>query len=459
MTRFRSVNPATGEELQSFEALGDEALEERLERSVDAWTRARESSIGERAERMGRAAEVLEAGKQAYARLMTLEMGKPIEQAVGEVEKCAWVCRHYAEHAEAYLSAEEVETDARRSYVRYRPLGPVLAVMPWNFPFWQVFRFAAPALMAGNVALLKHAPNVPQCAVAIEGVFRKAGFPEGTFQNLFLEEGRVADVLADDRVRAATLTGSVAAGRAVAAEAGGQVKKTVLELGGSDPFVVMPTADLDAALETAVRARVQNSGQSCIAAKRFVVHEEVADAFTDGLVERMEALRVGDPQESGTDVGPLAREDLRDRLARQVEESVEAGAERLLGGEPPEGPGWYYPPTVLASVPPRAPARAEELFGPVAAVVRITSPGEAAEVANETDFGLGASVWTGDDAERSLLLDRIEAGVIAVDGMVASDPRVPFGGVKASGYGRELGRHGIREFANVQTVQIYDGEA
>ncbi len=454
MTPFRSENPATGETLQTFEPLDGDALEERLERAGRAFRELRDAPLSGRAERMERAAEILEDGEQAYARLMTLEMGKPVDQAAAEVRKCAWVCRHYAEHAEAYLSAEEVEADADRTFVRYRPLGPVLAVMPWNYPFWQVFRFAAPALMAGNVGLLKHAPNVPQCAVAVEGVFRKAGFPEGAFQNLFLEEDRVADVLADDRVRAATLTGSTGAGRAVAAEAGRRVKKTVLELGGSDPFVVMPSADLEAALETAVRARIQNSGQSCIAAKRFVVHRRVADAFTRGLVERMDGLEVGDPQSSDTDVGPLAREDLRRRLHRQVTESLDAGAERLLGGEPPEGPGWFYPPTVLASVPEGAPARTEELFGPAAVVLRADGADEAVELANETDFGLGAAVWTGDDAERSLFLDRIEAGVVAVNGMVASDPRVPFGGVKASGYGRELGRHGIREFVNVQTVHL-----
>jgi len=454
MTGFRSVNPATGEILQSFDALGDDALEARLARALEASAAARRSSFSERAERMARAADVLEQGKQAYARLMTLEMGKPVDQAVAEVERCAGVCCNYAEHAEAYQSAEEVETDADRTFVRYRPLGPLLAVMPWNYPFWQVFRFAAPALMAGNVGLLKHAPNVPQCAVALEGIFRKAGFPEGAFQNLFLEEETVGDVVADDRVRAVSLTGSVAAGRAVAAAAGRQVKKTVLELGGSDPFVVMPSADLEEALSVAVRARTQNSGQSCIAAKRFVVHEDIADAFTRGLVERMEALEVGDPQSSSTDVGPLAREDLRDRLHGQVTASVEAGAGCPLGGSPADRPGWFYPPTVLTSVPEEAPARTEELFGPVAVVLRAGNAGEAVRIADETAFGLGAALWTEDDAERSHFVDRIEAGVVAVNGMVASDPRVPFGGVKASGYGRELGRHGIREFVNVQTVYL-----
>lgn len=451
---FRSVDPSTGEFLRGFDTLDGDELEARLERAARAAREHRETSLGWRAERMQRAAEVLERGKEAYARLMTVEMGKPSAQAVGEVEKCAWVCRHYAEHAGDYLAAEEVETDADRSWVRYRPLGPVLAVMPWNFPFWQVFRFAAPALMAGNVGVLKHAPNVPQCALAIEGVFRKAGFPEDRFQNLFVETERVGDLLGDDRIRAATVTGSVSAGSAVARRAGEEVKPTVLELGGSDPFVVMPGADVDAAAETAVEARVQNSGQSCIAAKRFVLHESVAEAFAERMVERMEALSVGDPRKAGTDVGPLAREDLLERLRRQVEESVEAGARVRTGGEAPDRPGWYYLPTVLDRVPEAAPARREELFGPVAALVPVSDAAEAVRVANETEFGLAASVWTGDDEERAYFLDRLEAGTVTVNGMVSSDPRVPFGGVKASGYGRELGRHGIREFVNVQTVHF-----
>jgi succinate-semialdehyde dehydrogenase/glutarate-semialdehyde dehydrogenase len=454
---FRSVNPATGEELQSFDVLDDGALDSRLDRAAEAFRVLREASFSERAGKMERAAGLLEDGRKAYARLMTLEMGKPIGQAVAEVEKCAWVCRHYAEHAGDYLAAEGVEADADRTWIRYRPLGPVLAVMPWNFPFWQVFRFAAPALMAGNVGLLKHAPNVPQCAVAIEGVFRKAGFGEGAFQNLFVETDRVPRILADDRVRAATLTGSARAGSAVASEAGRQIKKTVLELGGSDPFVMMPSADLERAVETAVRARAQNSGQSCIAAKRFVLHEAIADEFTEELVDRMDGLEVGDPQSQATDVGPLAREDLRDRLDRQVRETVEAGARVLLGGEPAHGSGWFYPPTVLDEVPDGTPAREEELFGPVATLLRVTDVGEAIRVANATPYGLGASVWTGDDEERARLLDGVEAGTVTVNGRVASDPRLPFGGVKASGFGRELGRHGIREFVNVQTVQIHEG--
>ncbi len=458
MSEFRSVDPSNGEHLRDFDLLGDRELQARLESAHRTAREHRETSLGWRAERMERAADLLERGDEAYARLMTVEMGKPVEQAVAEVRKCAWVCRHYAEHAGAYLAAEEVQTDADRTWVRYRPLGPVLAVMPWNFPFWQVFRFAAPALMAGNVGLLKHAPNVPQCAVAIEGIFRKAGFPEGCFQNLFVATDRVAEVLDDDRVRAATVTGSVRAGSAVAARAGERVKTTVLELGGSDPFVVMPGADLEAAAATAVRARVQNSGQSCIAAKRFVLHEAVADEFSERMVEGMEALSVGDPTEADTDVGPLAREDLRDTLRRQVDESIDAGARLLTGGEAPDRPGWYYAPTVLDRVPEGSPARREELFGPVATLVSVSDVEEAVRVANETDFGLGASVWTGDDTERAHFLDRLEAGTVTVNGMVSSDPRVPFGGVKSSGYGRELGRHGIREFVNVQTVHI-NGES
>ena len=449
---FRSVNPATEETLQTFEPLDGPGLEAALAGSAHAWRRHRRTSLADRVDRLRECAELLERGAKAYGRLMTQEMGKPLEQAVAEVEKCAWLCRHYADRGPDYLADEEIDTGFDRTRVRYRPLGPVLAVMPWNFPFWQVFRFAAPALVAGNTALLKHAPNVPQCALAIEGIFNRAGFGEGVFQNLYLETDRVSDVLEDPRVRAATVTGSVAAGRAVAAEAGRRGKKVVLELGGSDPFVVMPDADLEETLETAVAARVQNSGQSCIAAKRFVVHEAVADAFTRGLVERMEALSVGDPLEASTDVGPLAREDLRDELARQVRETVEAGARVLAGGGVPDRRGWYHEPTVLAEVPDGSPAAREELFGPVASLFPVADAEEAVERANDTPFGLGASVWTRDEVHRELFLEEIEAGTVAVNGMVASDPRVPFGGVKASGHGRELGRRGVREFVNVQAV-------
>ncbi|MFW6192477.1 MAG: NAD-dependent succinate-semialdehyde dehydrogenase [Gemmatimonadota bacterium] len=449
---FRTVNPADEEVIRRFDALTDDELDERLARASRAFESYRETELEERSRWLLAAADRLESGAEAHGRLMTIEMGKPIGQAVAEVRKCARVCRYYAERGADFLAGQVVETDARRSEVRYRPLGPVLAVMPWNFPFWQVFRFAAPALMAGNVALLKHAPNVPQCALALEGVFNRAGFPEDVFQNLFATERQVADLLGDPRLRAATLTGSVGAGSAVASIAGREIKKTVLELGGSDPFVVLADADLDAALETAVRARTQNSGQSCIAAKRFVVAEEIADAFTEGLTERFEALVVGDPLDPDTDVGPLARADLRERLASQVDDTAAAGARVLTGGSVPEGRGWYYPPTVLTGAPAGSPAADEELFGPVATVFRAEDPAAALEIANRTRFGLGASVWTRDEAEQNRFAAELEVGTVAINGMVASDPRVPFGGVKDSGYGRELGPHGIREFMNVQVV-------
>ncbi|HKK08543.1 MAG TPA: NAD-dependent succinate-semialdehyde dehydrogenase [Gemmatimonadota bacterium] len=453
---FESVNPATGESLQSFDAISEAGLEQRLARAWEAYRSGRGTSYEERAERLLRAADLLEGGARSFGRLMTLEMGKPLAQAVAEAEKCAWVCRHYAEHGADDLADEPVGTDVPRSFVRYEPLGPVLAIMPWNFPFWQVFRFAAPALMAGNVGLLKHAPNVPQCALAIEGVFRRAGFPEGAFQNLFVETDRVPGILADRRVRAATVTGSVRAGSAVASEAGRNVKKVVLELGGSDPFIVMPSADLDAALDTAVRARTQNNGQSCIAAKRFIVAREVYEAFRDGLVERFEALRCGDPLEEETDIGPLAREDLLDRLDRQVHDTVRAGARLLAGGAVPDRDGWFYAPTILEGIPEGSPGRDEELFGPVACLFQVSDARSAVRLANDSSYGLGAAAWTRDPEERRLFIDELEAGGIAIDGMTASDPRLPFGGVKDSGHGRELGRQGIREFVNVKSVKIHD---
>ena len=452
---FESINPATGERLQRFDPTRLSDVEASLERAVEAYRAGREDGYETRAEKLLRAAEILERGAEAFGRIMTLEMGKPIAQAVAEAKKCGLACRHYAEHGAAYLADEPVDTDAPSSFLRYEPLGPVLAIMPWNFPFWQVIRFAAPAIMAGNVGLLKHAPNVPQCAVALEGIFRRAGFREGTFQNLFLETDRVADLMGDWRVRAVTLTGSVAAGRAVASGAGAHLKKTVLELGGSDPFIVMPSADLDRALEVAVRARLQNNGESCIAAKRFIVAEEIADAFRDGLVERFGALTLGDPLDEGTDVGPLAREDLRDHLADQVRRTVDAGAEVLLGGGIPERTGWFYEPTVLDRIPEATPARDEELFGPVASLFRARGAEEALRLANDTTFGLGASAWTNDEGERRLFVEGLEAGNVAINGMVASDPRMPFGGVKDSGYGRELGREGIREFVNVKSVKVH----
>jgi succinate-semialdehyde dehydrogenase/glutarate-semialdehyde dehydrogenase len=386
---------------------------------------------------------------------MTAEMGKPIGAAEAEAAKCAWVCRYYAENAEDFLADETgPEEDGRRSLVRFQPLGVVLAVMPWNFPFWQVFRFAAPALAAGNIGLLKHASNVPGCALAIEEILLEAGFPAGAFQALLIGSDRVEGVLSDPRVRAATLTGSDPAGRAVAAVAGSQLKKTVLELGGSDPFVVLEDADVEEAARIGVRARTINNGQSCIAAKRFVVVEDVWDTFLERFLEGMRALRVGDPADPATDVGPLATEAIREELHDQVQASVRAGGRLLLGGRPLDGAGWFYPPTVLVDVPAGAPARTEELFGPVATLIRVAGPEEALSVANETDYGLGSSVWTRDAREIQRFTDGLEAGSVFVNGMVASDPRLPFGGIKRSGYGRELAREGMREFLNVKTVSL-----
>ena len=451
---FRSVNPATGEELETREPIGDVELGELVRRADSTFASFRGRTFAERGELLRSVAEILEEESEELGRLMTREMGKPLDQATSEAEKCAWVCRHYADHGEEYLADEPVETEARRSFVRSEPVGPILAVMPWNFPFWQLFRHAAPALMAGNVVLLKHAPTVPGCARAIEELFERAGFPEGAVQNLYVEEEQVADLLEDPRVRAATLTGSVPAGKAVASEAASRVKKTVLELGGSDPFVVLPSADLDAAVETAVRARVQNSGQSCIAAKRMVLHEEIADEFRRRFTERMESLVVGDPADPATDVGPLAAEHVLRDLDRQVRETVDAGAEALCGGTPLDRDGYWYPPTVLDGVPIDSPAYREELFGPVASLFEVPDLDAAIRLANDTDFGLGASAWTRDEEEQERLIRDLEAGVVFVNEMVKSDPRLPFGGVKESGYGRELGRAGIREFVNVKTVWV-----
>jgi succinate-semialdehyde dehydrogenase/glutarate-semialdehyde dehydrogenase len=452
-----TVNPATGETLRTFEPLTDAQIEEKLERAAGAFREYRRTPFDERARMMTRAAEILEAEKDTFGHLMTTEMGKPIKAAREEAAKCAWVCRHYAETAEKFLADEVVETDAALSFVRYQPLGPVLAVMPWNFPFWQVFRFAAPALMAGNVGLLKHASNVPQCALAIEELLRRAGFPEGAFQTLLIESDRVRRVLDDPRVVAATLTGSEPAGSSVAGEAGKRIKKTVLELGGSDPFIVMPSADLDEAVKTAVKARAINNGQSCIAAKRFIVAGEVYDEFERRFVRGMEALKVGDPFDEATDIGPLATADILDTLEEQVRRTVAAGARVLTGGKRLERPGNFYAPTVLAGVPKDSPAYREELFGPVASLFRVRDAEEAVRLANDTTFGLASSAWTRDEPERARFIEEVEAGLVFINGMVASDPRLPFGGVKRSGYGRELSAHGIREFVNIKTVWIKDG--
>jgi succinate-semialdehyde dehydrogenase / glutarate-semialdehyde dehydrogenase len=454
-----SINPATGETLKMFASLSDQELEQKLQRASETFRSYRRTSLAERAQMILRAAEILEHEKQEFARVMTLEMGKPIKAAVSEAEKCALVCRYYAENAEKHLGDEIVETNATKSFVRFQPLGAVLAVMPWNFPFWQVFRFAAPALMAGNVGLLKHASNVPQCALAIEDILARAGFPEGAFQTLLIGSEMVERVIEDARVSAVTLTGSEPAGRSVASIAGKQIKKTVLELGGSDPFIIMPSADLEAAVATAVKARTLNNGQSCIAAKRFIVHAQVYEDFETRFVEVMKALRVGDPLDEVTDIGPLATEQILKDLEDQVQVSVAAGAKILTGGHKFKADGNlvrgnFYEPTVLVDIPKGAPAYADEIFGPVASLFRVSSIDEAIELANATPFGLGAAAWTNDDAECDRFVDALEAGCVFINGMVASDPRLPFGGVKHSGYGRELGEFGIREFVNVKTVWI-----
>jgi succinate-semialdehyde dehydrogenase/glutarate-semialdehyde dehydrogenase len=456
MATMSSVNPATGEVLARFEEHADAEVEQRLARAEEAFRSWRRRPFAERAALMRRAAEVLDGGKERWGRIMTLEMGKTLKAAVAEAEKCAWVCRYYAENAERFLADEEVKASATRSFVRCLPLGPVLAVMPWNFPFWQVFRFAAPSLMAGNVGVLKHASNVPQSALAIEEVFREAGFPAGCFQTLLVGSGRVQRIVEDERIRAVTLTGSEGAGAAVASAAGRAIKKTVLELGGSDPFVVMPSAKLDAAVKTAVTARTINNGQSCIAAKRFIVHEAVYDRFEKDFVARMGALRVGDPMDPDTDVGPLATPAELEKLVQQVNAALSGGARLLLGGKPLGGKGSFYPPTVIGGVSRSSPSYREEIFGPVAMLFRVRDLDEAIAVANDVPFGLGSAVWTNDRAEIERFVNDLEAGATFVNAMVASDPRLPFGGVKRSGYGRELARDGIREFVNVKSVAIHD---
>jgi succinate-semialdehyde dehydrogenase/glutarate-semialdehyde dehydrogenase len=449
-----SVNPFTGETFKTFEALTESQINEKLQRAAETFRSYRRTSFAERAAMMNRAAEILETEKQSLARLMTLEMGKPIKGAVAEAEKCALVCRYYADNAKNHLAETSVETNASRSYVRFEPLGPVLAVMPWNFPFWQVFRFAAPALMAGNVGLLKHASNVPQCALAIEDIFARAGFPKGAFQTLLVGSEAVERVLEDARIVAATLTGSEPAGRSVASIAGKNIKKTVLELGGSDPFIVMPSANLAEAVTTAVKARTINNGQSCIAAKRFIVAGEIYDEFERQFVAEMKALRVGDPMDESTDIGPLATEQILKDVDEQVKTSVAAGAVVLTGGKRIDRAGNFYEPTVLVNVPKDSPASCEEVFGPVAMLFRVKDIDEAIALGNATSFGLGAAAWTNDADEQKRFVEELEAGSVFINGMVASDPRLPFGGIKNSGYGRELGEFGIREFVNIKTVWI-----
>ncbi len=449
-----TINPATGEVIKTFQPLTDAEIEKKLQLAVSVFKSERKTPFAVRAKRMLKAAEILERDKEKFGHLMTLEMGKTYKSAVAEAVKCTTACRYYAENTERFLADEVVETGAKKSFVRYLPIGPILAVMPWNFPFWQVIRFAAPALMAGNVGLLKHASNVPQCALALESIFLEAGFPEGAFQSLLIGSGQVDALLNDPRVVAATLTGSEQAGIQVGMGAAKRIKKVVLELGGSDPFIVMPSADLDAAVATAVQARVQNNGQSCIAAKRFIVAEPIAGEFERKFVARMESLKVGDPFDEKTELGPLATPDGVKDLDRDVQKSVQAGAKVLTGGHPLNQPGNYYAPTVLTHVPRNSPAYAEELFGPVASVFRVKDQDEAIKLANDVRFGLGASAWTNDDQERERFINELEAGMVFINKMVASDPRIPFGGVKASGHGRELGMVGMREFVNAKTVWI-----
>ncbi|TMC25544.1 MAG: NAD-dependent succinate-semialdehyde dehydrogenase [Chloroflexi bacterium] len=453
-SQIASINPATDEVLRTFDAHTREQVEDAIAGAQDAFVAWRARSFAERAVPMNRLAALLRERSDRYARLMTLEMGKPITEAKAEIEKCALGCEFFAENAERFLSPEIVKTTAQKSYVAYEPLGIVLAVMPWNFPFWQVIRFAAPAFMAGNAAILKHASNVPQCALAIEEAFRDAGFPDGLLRTLLLAGAQVEPVIADERIRAVTLTGSSATGARIAAAAGRALKKAVLELGGSDPFIVLADADVANAAAIGVRARNQNAGQSCIAAKRFLVADPIGGEFEKRFVAGVEALRIGDPLDAKTQIGPLARADLRDNLERQVKESVRMGARLLTGGKRWGDRGAFYTPTVLADVTPDMPVFAEETFGPVAAIIRARDADEAIELANRTEYGLGANLWTRDTATAERLARRIESGQVFINGMVASDPRLPFGGVKHSGFGRELSAFGIREFVNIQTVWI-----
>jgi succinate-semialdehyde dehydrogenase/glutarate-semialdehyde dehydrogenase len=457
-----TINPATGQLLKSFDPMSPEQIDTAIGRADEGFQALRRTTFAERGRWMNGAADLLLAECDEIARLMTIEMGKTFISARAEVAKCAAACRFYVTHAEKFLAdqpGDAAAVGATRTYTRYHPIGPVLAVMPWNFPLWQVMRFAAPALMAGNVGLLKHASNVPQTALFLEELFRRAGFPAGAFQALLVDAKAVERVLADPRVRAATLTGSERAGRAVARIAGQEIKKTVLELGGSDPFVVMPSADIDRAAEVATIARCQNNGQSCIAAKRFIVHTDVFDAFADAFAGRMDGLQVGDPMDPATDIGPLATEQGRADVEAQVDDAVRQGARMLCGGQRLDGDGWWYPPTVVTDLAPTMRMWSEEVFGPVAGLFRVGSYDEAIQLANGTSFGLGSNAWTRDPAEQERFAADLDAGSVFINGMTTSYPELPFGGVKNSGYGRELSTHGIREFCNVKTVWLGEGAA
>ncbi|MEA5509644.1 NAD-dependent succinate-semialdehyde dehydrogenase [Crocosphaera sp. UHCC 0190] len=450
-----TVNPATGETLKIFEPLSAEEIEVKLALGEATFKQYRKISLEQRSQWLKAAADILERDQRKFGEIMTLEMGKPIKSAIAEVNKCALVCRYYADHAADFLKDVPVTTDGSRSFIRYQPMGIILAVMPWNYPFWQVFRFAAPALMAGNVGILKHASNVPQSALAIEAILTEAGFPAGAFQTLLIGASQVESIMKDDRVKAATLTGSEPAGASLAATAGKQIKKTVLELGGSDPFIVLESADIEAAATTAVTARLLNNGQSCIAAKRFILVESVADRFEQLLVEKFQALKVGDPMLEDTDIGPLATPSMLLEISQQVQETVTKGGKILTGGQViSDRPGNFYPPTILTDIPVDSPGYSDEFFGPVALLFRVKDIDEAIELANSTIFGLGASGWTNDPAQQERLIEEIEAGCVFINGMVKSDPRLPFGGIKRSGYGRELSIQGMQEFLNVKTVWI-----
>lgn len=456
-----TINPATGETLKTFAPLSSKAIATKLAIGQQAFESYRKTTFEQRATWLHQAADILESRAEEFGTLMTLEMGKLLSSGIREVKKCASVCRYYADHGAEFLGDRPAETDASQSFVAYQPMGIILAVMPWNFPFWQVFRFAAPALMAGNVGILKHASNVPQCALAIEAIIQEAGFPSGAFQTLLISASQVAEVIGDTRVKAATLTGSEGAGASLAAAAGKHLKKTVLELGGSDPFVVLESADLDEAVATAVQSRMLNNGQTCISAKRFIVQESIADAFITKVKQKFAALTVGDPMAPDTNIGPLSTPAIRLELEQQVKDCIEVGATLLLGGNPeelslPEGlkPDNFYPPTLLTNIPIDSHAAKEELFGPVAMVFQVPDIDAAIALANDVPFGLGASAWTHDPTERDRLIRELEAGAVFINGLVKSDPRMPFGGIKRSGYGRELGMEGIHEFVNIKTVWV-----
>lgn len=450
-----TINPATGETLKIFEPFDSGLIEEKLVLAQRTFEEYRRSLIAQRAQWLKAAAAILERDKLSFAEIMTLEMGKTRKSAIAEVEKCALVCQYYAEHGAEFLADVSVSTDASKSFIQYQPLGIILAVMPWNFPFWQVFRFAAPALMAGNVGLLKHASNVPQCALAIEAIIKEAGFPKGAFQTLLISASQVETIINDPRVKAATLTGSEYAGAALASAAGKQTKKTVLELGGSDPFIILKSADLEQAIVTAVTARMLNNGQSCIAAKRFIIEDAIADEFEQGFVEKFQMLKIGDPMDDHIDVGPLATPGILEELDQLVQACIKKGAKVLTGGQPlSDQPGNYYPPTILTDFPPGTPADQEEFFGPVALLFRVPDIDAAIKLANSTEFGLGASAWTNEQEQIQRMVNEIEAGAVFINGLVKSDPRLPFGGIKRSGYGRELGIQGIHEFVNIKTVWI-----